>query len=196
MDAFLGEPHHNFLAGTKRLDAQDIADQDRPCIIGTVGWPMTTLSSAAISTLLSLVNLRSLEHRRPVVDRSARFSYCQRGWRVRCRRSTDPPARMARGILRRHGTAVRLGPGEVDVPGSEAAAAHDSAGMRCHELLALLFSDDEPATLASATKQAEAAALVGAEWVVFDATLRIRCGAACVVRFDPFLLSIGPSRTL
>ena len=80
--------------------------------------------------------------------------------------------------------------------GSEAAAAYDSAGMRCHELLALLFSDDEPATLASATKQAEAAALVGAEWVVFDATLRIRCGAACVVRFDPFLLSIGPSRTL
>jgi sugar phosphate isomerase/epimerase len=49
---------------------------------------------------------------------------------------------------------------------SEAAAAYDGAGMHCHELLALLFSDDEPATLASAEKLAEAATLVGAEWVL------------------------------
>ncbi len=50
--------------------------------------------------------------------------------------------------------------------GFEAAAAYVAAGMCCHELLAPLFSDDEPATLASAEKLAEAAALVSAEWVL------------------------------
>ena len=86
----------------------------------------------------------------------------------------------------------------------EVAAAYAAAGMRCHELLALLFSDNEPATLSSAEKLAEAAAVAGAEWVltVFrgglnrdTARLVERCaamfagaGAGMAVEFSP----LGP----
>jgi sugar phosphate isomerase/epimerase len=88
--------------------------------------------------------------------------------------------------------------------GPEAAAAYGAAGMRCHELLALLFSDDEPATLSSAEQLAESAALVGAEWVLtvfrsglnsHTAPLLERCaaifsgaGAGMAVEFSP----LGP----
>jgi sugar phosphate isomerase/epimerase len=87
---------------------------------------------------------------------------------------------------------------------SEATAAYEAAGIRCHELLALVLSDDLPATLASAENLAEAAALAGAEWVltVFrtglnsdTARLIARCaamfaeaGAGMAVEFSP----LGP----
>lgn len=41
-----------------------------------------------------------------------------------------------------------------------------NAGLRCHELMALTVSNNEPATLASAEQLAEKATEVGAEWVV------------------------------
>lgn len=49
---------------------------------------------------------------------------------------------------------------------ADTRAACAAAGLRCHELLALVVSEDEAATLASARTMAEAAARVGAEWVL------------------------------
>lgn len=45
-------------------------------------------------------------------------------------------------------------------------ATYRDAGMRCHEMLALLVSDDRAATVAAARRLAEAAGVVGAEWVL------------------------------
>ena len=47
-----------------------------------------------------------------------------------------------------------------------AAAALAAAGLRCHELLALVIGADEEATLRQARQLAEAAAVVSAEWVL------------------------------
>ena len=47
-----------------------------------------------------------------------------------------------------------------------AAAAFKSTGLRCHELLALVITDDHDRTESFAAKLAEAAATVGAEWVL------------------------------
>jgi sugar phosphate isomerase/epimerase len=93
---------------------------------------------------------------------------------------------------------------QVSRASPESAAAFAAAGIRCHELLALLLSDDEPATLSSAENLAKGAALVGAEWVltVFrtglsrgTARLIERCaamfteaGAGMAVEFSP----LGP----
>ncbi len=46
------------------------------------------------------------------------------------------------------------------------ARAYDQSGMGCHELLALVVSDDEAATLSQATYLAEKAAVIGAPWVL------------------------------
>jgi sugar phosphate isomerase/epimerase len=48
----------------------------------------------------------------------------------------------------------------------EAAAAYQASGVECHELLAFVLSDDESRTLAGAERLAEAAAVVGARWVL------------------------------
>jgi sugar phosphate isomerase/epimerase len=85
-----------------------------------------------------------------------------------------------------------------------AVNAYAAAGVRCHELAALVFNDDEAATTASAEDLAGAAAAIGATWVltVFAAPLtpeteRIlrRCaavfadaGAGMAVEFSP----LGP----
>ncbi len=84
---------------------------------------------------------------------------------------------------------------------SAAAAALAGAGLRCHELLALLVTADEKSTLRQARQLCEAAALVKAEWVltIFGGTLDrsandviARCaamftevGAKMAVEFSP-----------
>ena len=50
--------------------------------------------------------------------------------------------------------------------GAAAAAALAGAGLRCHELLALVVGADEEATLRQARQLAEAAAVVNAQWVL------------------------------
>ena len=58
----------------------------------------------------------------------------------------------------------------VGMPGRRAdaacAAALAAGGLRCHELLALVLSADEQATLRRARQLAEAAAVVNAQWVL------------------------------
>jgi sugar phosphate isomerase/epimerase len=89
---------------------------------------------------------------------------------------------------------------------ADAAArdAYRAAGLRCHEVLALVVSKDEPKTSATAEQLAEAAATMNADWVltIFRAplsseTARIieRCaamfaeaGAGMAVEFSP----LGP----
>ena len=85
--------------------------------------------------------------------------------------------------------------------GAAAAAALAEAGLRCHELLALVVGADEEATLRQAGQLAAAAAVVSAEWVLTTfamppdgrtATLIERCaamfaeaGARMAVEFSP-----------
>lgn len=82
--------------------------------------------------------------------------------------------------------------------------AYRANGLRCHEVLALLLSGDEAATVSSAEQLAEAAATIGAEWVLTifrealntrTATVIERCaaifagvGAGMAVEFSP----LGP----
>src|SRR5215211_8481910 len=47
-----------------------------------------------------------------------------------------------------------------------AATAYAAAGIRCHEILALMISDDVPATTAAAKHLAQAAKAIRAEWVL------------------------------
>jgi sugar phosphate isomerase/epimerase len=69
--------------------------------------------------------------------------------------------------------ASRAGPG--------AAAAYAAAGISCHELLALVLSKDESATLSSAENLAEAAASVSAEWVLTVFRTGLNSGTARLV---------------
>src|SRR4029077_4804181 len=48
--------------------------------------------------------------------------------------------------------------------GGETRRTFDDAGLRCHELLALLISKNEEATLRHAERAAAAAAVMGAPW--------------------------------
>jgi len=102
-------------------------------------------------------------------------------------------------------SALGVAAGQVDAGTASALAA---GGLRCHELLALMVSDDAGATLASAEVLAAAAGQVGAQWVltVFRAGLTSetaeiieRCaamfaeaGAGMAVEFSP----LGPVATL
>ncbi len=89
----------------------------------------------------------------------------------------------------------------ADRVNQSAARAYQQSGMGCHELLALVVSDDEAATLSQAAQLAEKAAVIGAPWVltVFltspDPKLVDRCagmladgGARMAVEFTP----LGP----
>lgn len=96
-------------------------------------------------------------------------------------------------------TALGLEASHVD---ERAKTTLSQAGLRCHELLALLFRPDEEAVIAEAHRIAEAVAQVGAEWVLSPcraprtaetATLIARCaalfaeaGAGMAVEFSPF----------
>jgi sugar phosphate isomerase/epimerase len=60
-------------------------------------------------------------------------------------------------------SALGVAVGNVD---GEAAARYDAAGLRCHEVLALLLVDDADATVSYAAGLAEAAAAMHADWVL------------------------------
>jgi hypothetical protein len=47
----------------------------------------------------------------------------------------------------------------ADCVDTAAASAYAATGLRCHEILALLFSDDETATMATAERLAAASAM-------------------------------------
>jgi sugar phosphate isomerase/epimerase len=100
-------------------------------------------------------------------------------------------------------TAVGVNADRIDAAAVEAYAA---AGVRCHELLALVVSDDESATMASAELLADRAQAVGAEWVLTVFTAKVppqriqRCarlfdgaGAGMAVEYTPLgaIPSIG-----
>jgi sugar phosphate isomerase/epimerase len=102
-------------------------------------------------------------------------------------------------------SAVGILGGRAD---ERAAGAYAGAGVRCHEVLALVVTADGDATVASAERLAAAASVMGARWVttVFTqgispesvATLR-RCadvlaeaGAGLAVEFSP----LGPVPTI
>jgi sugar phosphate isomerase/epimerase len=92
----------------------------------------------------------------------------------------------------------------ADCVDAAAADTYAAAGLRCHEILALLFSDDETATMTAAERLADAAEVMGAQWVltVFATPLTTkttkalrRCaavfadaGAGMAVEFSP----LGP----
>src|SRR5579864_213393 len=95
-------------------------------------------------------------------------------------------------------TALGISNDRVD---RDTASLFEAAGMRCHELLALVVSDDEASTIPWAERLAEKAAMVGAPWVltVFrsglsDETAKIiqrsaaifaEAGARMAVEFSP-----------
>jgi Xylose isomerase-like TIM barrel len=60
-------------------------------------------------------------------------------------------------------SAVGIPVRRADAAGAAALAA---GGLRCHELLALVLSADEEATLSRARRLAEAASVVSAQWVL------------------------------
>ena len=84
---------------------------------------------------------------------------------------------------------------------AEAAAAYAAAGVRCHELLALVVGEDGASTVRYAERLAERAALVDAEWVLTTfavgltpdtekviercAAMFVEAGAAMAVEFSP-----------
>ena len=82
-----------------------------------------------------------------------------------------------------------------------AAHAYQQSGMGCHELLALVVSDDEAATLSQAAQLAEKAAVIGAPWVltVFltspDPKLVDRCAGMLADRRGPHGSGVHPART-
>ena len=80
-------------------------------------------------------------------------------------------------------TAVGISADRVD---DVAVEAYEAAGVRCHELLALIVSDDEAALMASAEQLAERAQTIGAEWVltVFTAMVPQQRIARCAKLFD------------
>ena len=92
-------------------------------------------------------------------------------------------------------TAVGIDADRVD---AAAVEAYTAVGVRCHELLALVVSDDESATMTSAEQLADRAQSVGAEWVLTVFTAKVpaqriqRCaklfdgvGAGMAVEFTP-----------
>ena len=80
-------------------------------------------------------------------------------------------------------TAVGVNADRVD---DAAVEAYTAAGVRCHELLAFVVSDDESATMTSAEQLADRAQSVGAEWVltVFTAKVPPRRIQRCAKLFD------------
>src|SRR4029077_5844266 len=92
-------------------------------------------------------------------------------------------------------TAVGINADQVD---TAAVDAYVAAGVRCHELLALVVGDDESATMASAEQLADRAQTIGADWVLTVFTEKVpparieRCaklfdgvGAGIAVEYTP-----------
>jgi sugar phosphate isomerase/epimerase len=80
-------------------------------------------------------------------------------------------------------TAVGINADRVDTAAVDAYAA---TGVRCHELLALVVSDDESATMTSAEQLADRAQTIRAEWVltVFTAKVPVARIERCAKLFD------------
>ncbi len=76
-------------------------------------------------------------------------------------------------------STLGLSAGRVD---AQARAAYEAAGLRCHELLALVFSDDEAATISRTAQLAEAAATIGAQWVLTTFQSGLTADTAGLVR--------------
>lgn len=73
--------------------------------------------------------------------------------------------------------AVGLGPNQAT---PQAGAALADAGIRCHELLALIITKDEQRTLAEAERLAGLAAAAGAQWVLVGNRLPLTDESAAV----------------
>jgi sugar phosphate isomerase/epimerase len=80
-------------------------------------------------------------------------------------------------------TAVGVNADRID---TATVGAYAAAGVRCHELLALVVSEDESATMASAELLADRAQTIGAEWVltVFTAKVPPQRIHRCAKLFD------------
>jgi sugar phosphate isomerase/epimerase len=80
-------------------------------------------------------------------------------------------------------TAVGIDADRVDAAAVDAFA---TAGVRCHELLALVVTDDESATMASAEQLADRARTIDAQWVltVFAEKVPAQWIARCAKLFD------------
>ena len=115
------------------------------------------------------------------------------------------PAELVEAAAARGFASVGIAADQVD---DAAVTAYAASGARCHEVLALVVSDDAARTTASAERRAAAASTIGAEWVlaVFLSPLTTgvantveRCaaliaeaGAGMAVEFSPF----GPIATI
>jgi sugar phosphate isomerase/epimerase len=80
-------------------------------------------------------------------------------------------------------TAVGINADRVD---GAAVDAYAATGVRCHELLALVVSDDESATMTSSEQLADRAQTIRAEWVltVFTAKVPLTRIEGCAKLFD------------
>lgn len=94
--------------------------------------------------------------------------------------------------------ALGVSAGAVD---DDTAGVFAAAGLRCHELLALLVSDDEAATIATAEVLAEAAARARAQWVLTifrsgltaeTAAIIARCAAIFAEAGSPMAVEFSP----
>ena len=92
-------------------------------------------------------------------------------------------------------TAVGINADRVDTAAVDAYAA---TGVRCHELLALVVSDDESATMTTAEQLADRAQTIRAEWVltVFTAKVPVARIERCAKLFDDVGEGIAVEYTL
>jgi sugar phosphate isomerase/epimerase len=65
---------------------------------------------------------------------------------------------------------------------SAAYGSYRAAGLRCHELLALIVSDDAEVTVGAAGELAAAAELMGAEWVLAVFRCALTSSTAAIIR--------------
>jgi sugar phosphate isomerase/epimerase len=76
-------------------------------------------------------------------------------------------------------SAVGLFSGRVDAHTTDALRA---AGLQCHELLGLVFTNDETATMSSALRLADDAGRAGAPWILTTFRCRLTAESAKLVR--------------
>ncbi|ADP83414.1 sugar phosphate isomerase/epimerase family protein [Pseudofrankia inefficax] len=76
-------------------------------------------------------------------------------------------------------TSVGIAAAHADADCAQALA---TAGLRCHELLALLVGEDEETTLRQAGELARAAAAIGARWVLTAFRLKLDARSAPLIR--------------
>jgi sugar phosphate isomerase/epimerase len=94
-----------------------------------------------------------------------------------------PAAELASAANAAGFTALGINVERVD---EAASVAYASAGVRSHELLALVVGDDDSATMSAAERLADAAKTMNAEWVltVFTTVPSAKIVARCAGMFD------------